>query len=451
VPAAQLPKQRPRVRLPDFRINQQESYTVHNLTSKEETGSASSPVPRSGALLEGADADILIARKVQGALIPHRPPLIDGLAVATLFCPSPAAGGDYFEIIPITEDKIVFLIFEACGNRLSASLISMLAGLKFEAHVRALRSPWTIIERVNTEIIRDISAGFYLTAFVGYLDLGESVLTYASAGHCSQLHYCKESGTLQPLESQGTIIGIFENGFFKEKTVRVKPGDWLLLFTDGMLDIVGGRTRRVAHDCLEKLLQEELHDATPDLLADRIRVRCERRGESAGLTDDVSLVAVEFLTQSRRNQIKEKLGFPADAPMRLQILNYFEEIDNVVGAVLKSMDAFGFADDVIRRMKVALIELLANAILHGNKRDFTKKVLMGHVVNSDRAVITIMDEGEGFVPDNVPDPTLPENIEKDCGRGIFLVRHFVDKMEHNAAGNRVTITKFHSADKDHAA
>jgi anti-sigma regulatory factor (Ser/Thr protein kinase) len=424
---------------------------VHNLSSKNSSERAPGSAGRAGALLEGADADVAIARKVQAALIPARPPLIDGLAMATLYYPCRTAGGDYFEIIPITEDKIVFVIFEACGNRLSASLISMLAKLKFAFHARALRSPLTILERVNSEIIRDISAGFYLTAFVGYLDLGEATLTYANAGHCSPLLFRKESGTIEPLSPQGTIIGIFENGYFKEKTIRIRPGDWLLLFTDGIMELCADPSNGAEHEALETVLREELHDATPEIVADRLRVRCDRCETSRGLTDDVSLVAVEVLTQSRRNQIKEKLGFAADMPMRLQILNYFEEMESVVGIVLKSMDAFGFADDVIRRMKVALIELLANAILHGNKRDFTKKVMMGHVVNSHEAIISIMDEGEGFVPGNVPDPTLPENLEKDCGRGIFLVRHFVDKMEHNAEGNRVTITKFHSADKGHEA
>ncbi len=422
---------------------------MHNLTSKRSAGDASSLQGSSGALLGGEDADIQIARRVLGASIPRSLPTIDGLAAATLFCRGSAAGGDHLEIVPLSENKIVFLIFETCGHRLPTSLITLYAVLKFSDHIRALQSPRTIIECVNSEILSRIAAGYYLTAFVGVLDLEKSTFTYSGAGHCPQLLYRKETGTMEQLPSRGTVIGIFERGFFGETTVRIFPGDWLLLFTDGMSGIFGDRDAHAGHNRFEELLKEELPDAAPEILADRLRARIERPDPAAGLHDDGSLLAVEVLTQSKRNRIKEFLGFPADAPMCLHTLNYFDEIDRVVGAILKSMDASGFADETIRRMKIALIELLANAILHGNKRDFTKKILVGNVVTTDEAIIAIMDEGEGFEPDCVPDPTLPENLEKDSGRGLFLVRHFVDKIDYNASGNRVTITKYHSGFKNH--
>jgi serine/threonine-protein kinase RsbW len=107
------------------------------------------------------------------------------------------------------------------------------------------------------------------------------------------------------------------------------------------------------------------------------------------------------------------------------------------------MDVFGYPDETIRKMKVALTELLVNAIHHGNGRDFTKKVLVGHVVDGKQTVVSIMDEGRGFAPDAIPDPTLPENLNRDCGRGLYIVRHYVDKIEHGGKGNRVTITKYH--------
>ena len=55
-----------------------------------------------------------------------------------------------------------------------------------------------------------------------------------------------------------------------------------------------------------------------------------------------------------------------------------------------------------------------------------------------------MDEGNGFNPDSVPDPTTPENLSKNCGRGLFIVKHYVDTVEFNDKGNRVTVTRYHS-------
>jgi anti-sigma regulatory factor (Ser/Thr protein kinase) len=56
-------------------------------------------------------------------------------------------------------------------------------------------------------------------------------------------------------------------------------------------------------------------------------------------------------------------------------------------------------------------------------------------------MISILDEGKGFNPKSIPDPTLPENLKKDCGRGLFIVRKYVDVLKFNAVGNRVTVIK----------
>jgi serine/threonine-protein kinase RsbW len=109
------------------------------------------------------------------------------------------------------------------------------------------------------------------------------------------------------------------------------------------------------------------------------------------------------------------------------------------------MDAFGYSDDSIRKMKIALTELLANSIYHGNKKDHTKKVVIGHLIDKEKIIISIMDDGDGFDPTTVPDPTLPENLVKGRGRGLYIVRNYVDSLVFKGKGNLVTITKFHRA------
>jgi serine/threonine-protein kinase RsbW len=94
-------------------------------------------------------------------------------------------------------------------------------------------------------------------------------------------------------------------------------------------------------------------------------------------------------------------------------------------------------------MKIILTELFANAIYHGNGGDHSKRVIIGHVIDKKKVTISILDEGDGFDPGSVPDPTLPENLIKDCGRGLYIVKNYADSMEFNEKGNRVTIIKYH--------
>ena len=130
--------------------------------------------------------------------------------------------------------------------------------------------------------------------------------------------------------------------------------------------------------------------------------------------------------------------------MYLQYISYFEEMDKAAASILSSMDSLGYPDESIRKMKIILTELFANAIYHGNKGDHSKKVTIGHIINKKKILVSIMDEGDGFDPAGIPDPTLPENLVKDCGRGLYIVHTYVDKVEFNAKGNRVTVIKYHS-------
>jgi serine/threonine-protein kinase RsbW len=192
---------------------------------------------------------------------------------------------------------------------------------------------------------------------------------------------------------------------------------------------------------LEKKIADAADGVSPEGFIGDLRQRYIREGSGAGVKEDIAAIAIEFLTQSRKNQIKEKLGFKGDDPVYLQFISYFEEMDRTAAIVLSAMDSRGYPDDGIRQMKIILTELFANAIYHGNKEDHSKKVTVGHIINKKKVVVSIMDEGEGFDPEVIPDPTLPENLVKDCGRGLFIVRSYVDKLYFNEAGNRVTIVK----------
>jgi serine/threonine-protein kinase RsbW len=92
-------------------------------------------------------------------------------------------------------------------------------------------------------------------------------------------------------------------------------------------------------------------------------------------------------------------------------------------------------------IRLALEEALVNAIKHGNQMDPTKKVQIAYLVTADRFEIRITDEGSGFDPSDVPDPTAVENLERACGRGLMLMRHYMTEIHYNARGNSVSMRK----------
>jgi len=92
-------------------------------------------------------------------------------------------------------------------------------------------------------------------------------------------------------------------------------------------------------------------------------------------------------------------------------------------------------------IKLALEEALVNAIKHGNQFDRSKKVRVSYRLLADRFEVAVSDDGPGFDPTEVPDPTAAENIERPCGRGLMLMRHYMSEVAYNSCGNGVIMSR----------
>ena len=101
-------------------------------------------------------------------------------------------------------------------------------------------------------------------------------------------------------------------------------------------------------------------------------------------------------------------------------------------------------EDEILKIKLAFDELLVNAIIHGNKEDQTKKVKIKIAVSENMTEFSIEDEGSGFKPENIPDPTADDNLLKPSGRGLLIIEGDITR---NEKGNKVTLKKLREQTK----
>lgn len=384
--------------------------------------------------------DVEVARSAHRAMVPQQLPSAEGLDIAALFRPSDAIGGDIYDIVRVSKDMLGIFMFDVSAKGVSSALIAAITKVSFLKHLRTARSPRALMSRVNADMVRRFSSMHFIAAFAAYLDLHSNRLTYCNAGHVYPLVYGAADGALKPLRTAGLFLGLFDDGLYEEDSMFLHPGDWLVVFSNGVYAAFDAENEIAGRRELEQTIAQSAREASPRALIDTLSRRTDEMAEP--LADDISVVAAQVLTESRRNLLKTKLGFLVGDPVYLQFINYFEEMDKATSVILKEMDVFGYPDGSIRKMKISLTELLANAIYHGNGRDNTRCVTIGHLADKNCVTVSIMDEGEGFDYNNIPDPTLPENLEKDCGRGLFIVKNYVDGIEFNPDGNRVTIRKY---------
>lgn len=109
--------------------------------------------------------------------------------------------------------------------------------------------------------------------------------------------------------------------------------------------------------------------------------------------------------------------------------------------IVSLMEKFEYSMRDIFAMRLSLEESLTNAIRHGNKLDPGKSVSVDCRIDDQRMIVVVHDEGDGFEPDTVPDPTLEEFIERPCGRGLMLMRAYLNTCEYSDGGRCLTMER----------
>lgn len=114
--------------------------------------------------------------------------------------------------------------------------------------------------------------------------------------------------------------------------------------------------------------------------------------------------------------------------------------------IVDQVVACGYNSQNVFAIKLALEEAMINAIKHGNKLDMKKHVHIGYAVSPTTVEIVIEDEGPGFTREEIPDPTLEENLTKCSGRGILLIEAYMTRVEYSKGGRRLRMIKENEAD-----
>lgn len=110
-------------------------------------------------------------------------------------------------------------------------------------------------------------------------------------------------------------------------------------------------------------------------------------------------------------------------------------------AILNEIERHGYSEEAVFAIKLALEEALTNAVKHGNQNDPAKRVRVRFAITEHKAVIIVSDEGKGFDPEEIPDPTTPDRISLPSGRGIMLMRAYMTHVEYRENGTELFMLK----------
>lgn len=139
--------------------------------------------------------------------------------------------------------------------------------------------------------------------------------------------------------------------------------------------------------------------------------------------------------------IPPDFGVPESALVQVDVPTNLREARWPERDIMAALDRFGYGDDAKFGIKLAFEEAVTNAVKHGNSNDEAKRITISYYVDEQRIVLMVRDQGPGFSPDQVPDPTAEENLERPSGRGIMLMQSYMTKVRFNPRGNEVWMLK----------
>jgi len=126
-----------------------------------------------------------------------------------------------------------------------------------------------------------------------------------------------------------------------------------------------------------------------------------------------------------------------DKDYRLELESHAESISEVEEFVEQIREEIEIPDELFGNILICVTEAINNCIIHGNKLSPLKKVVVTSTKKDNVISFTAIDEGDGFDSDHLPDPTVPENIEKVTGRGVYLMRQLSDHLKYSNGGATV--------------
>ncbi len=213
--------------------------------------------------------ELKIAREIQIALLPGSIPEIKGYDFAGMNMPAKHVGGDYFDIISLTECKTAVIIADVSGKGTPASLLMATIQSAVHSYLKMYDDESfdlaSVTEKINEVIYENTMPEKFITFFWGILDCKENVLRYINAGHNPPLVF-KQDG-VHKLDKGGFMIGILDTGIeYEVGEVRLLTGDTLVLYTDGVTEAQNINEEEFGEDRLEKVCKDNLNLSSGDLM-----------------------------------------------------------------------------------------------------------------------------------------------------------------------------------------
>ncbi len=233
------------------------------------------------------------AFKIQTGLLPKEMPVLAGYEIAGKSVPAKDIGGDYFDFIRLDDGRLVACLGDVSGKGMPAALLMSNLQATFRGQDLANASPCEIMCRSNDLLYRSTAPDKFATFFFGILDAGKNEFRYCNAGHNYPILIGADQINKR-LDQGGLLLGALEGSIYSDGLIEFKPGDLLLIFSDGISEARSPSEEEFGEDILPDLILKHIDENAIDII-DHIMDEACRFSESSARHDDMTMVVIKRL------------------------------------------------------------------------------------------------------------------------------------------------------------
>ena len=416
--------------LPDVKGND-EVHLLHDAFANMQTSLSAyvDELKDTTATKASLERELKIANAIQMAMLPKAIPSFPehtGIDLYASLTPARDVGGDLYDYF-LRDNRLFFCIGDVSGKGMPAALMMAVMRAMFRGETRRADRAVAIVDTMNRNLSEEYTAGYFVTMFVGILDLNSGSLDYCNAGHeapllCEKGKMNSEKVSFLPIKSN-LPVGALPDWNYEGQQTQLQPGDLLFLYTDGLNEAMNTIGEQFGRKHVQQLASEHTSE-TAQQLVELMETEVHRHVGDADQSDDITMLAVRWL--------------PSDS---LSMRASMDDIARLEPFITHVAGQAGIEGREAKRLRLAVEEAVANVINHGQATVITLQAVM----QEGQLVLTIDDDGQPFDPtiDSPTDLSVPADQRPPGGLGIMLIHEMTDGLEYQRkqGHNILTIKK----------
>ncbi len=238
------------------------------------------------------ESELAIAREIQNSTLPDRAPDLKSLRINAVYRPMTAVAGDFYDFIPVDQNRVGFLVADVSGHGVPAALIAAMIKVAMQSVHSCADDPAEVLRRLNRALSRQLRDQFVTAAYL-WLDTEARKALYSAAGHPPLLRWRK--GDLTRIESNGIVFGVMPEPDYPVCDMPIHPGDRFLLYTDGVIEPESADGESFGDHKLEQVVHQ-YQSRPPSELLDRLLSEIRLwQPASMAQQDDITLIFIDIV------------------------------------------------------------------------------------------------------------------------------------------------------------